>query len=616
MKRLNTIKIYLLVTLTWGVFILPGCGGSWDKPGTADTTLAAHTVTAVAPFNNAQGVPTNTKIFTAAFSKAMDSSTLTPTSFTLAHGDSAVAVAGGVVTYISPGDVATLTLPTADLLPNTLYTATITTAVRDEAGNALANDFIWVFTTGDTQDTTPPTVIATSVYGITGDTSDATGLPVNRSSTAIFSEPMNALSITAFSTFTVVNNLGVNVTGTVTYAVGSQTATFKPTFNLEPLTLYTSTITTGAEDLAGNTLVSDYVWSWTTGDGEDSIRPLVLSTLPMDEAINVTLNQNISVEFNEDMDSNTITNLTFTLAEAVEPVSGLVSYNLITERWTFAPMEDLAPNTTYTVTITTGATDLAGNELEGNQLPPPPEASNYVWTFTTGSQLLQQAVPLGSASNFVILASAGITNIPLSTITGDVGLTPDSGSNISGFADPLTCPEVTGTIYAVDATGPDCAMIAPVLLLEAKDDAEIAFLDARAAVRGTPAAISGDLNGLTLYPGLYESLTSLEISPGGILYLDAQGDVNAVFIIRSETSITTESMSQVILTNGAKANNVYWTAGSSVTLGTNSTMKGTLIAGTGIALLTSANLEGRALNQGAAAEAVTLDQAVITLPLP
>ena len=247
-------------------------------------------------------------------------------------------------------------------------------------------------------------------------------------------------------------------------------------------------------------------------------------------------------------------------------------------------------------------------------------AEDYVWNFTTGTsaaQLDQQdPVPLASSSNFAILASAAITNIPTSAITGDVGLIPDTGANISGFSVPATCPEVTGTVYAVDAAGPACAVINSPLLLAAKADALIAFDNARSADRGTPAAISGDLNGLTLYPGLYESGSSIEISPGGFLYLDAQGDEDAVFIIRSATSITTEATSEVVLTKGAKANNVFWTAGSAVTLGVGSIMKGTLIAGTAISLLTGATLEGRALTQGPAAAAVTLDTAVITVPSP
>jgi hypothetical protein len=111
-------------------------------------------------------------------------------------------------------------------------------------------------------------------------------------------------------------------------------------------------------------------------------------------------------------------------------------------------------------------------------------------------------------------------------------------------------------------------------------------------------------------------LTSIEIGTGGFLYLDAQGDPDAVFVIRSETSITTMSSSDVVLTKRAKATNVYWTAGSTVTLGVDSIMKGSLLAGTAFSLLARANLEGRALTQGPAATAVSLSANIITVPTP
>ena len=345
-----------------------------------------------------------------------------------------------------------------------------------------------------------------------------------------------------------------------------------------------------------------------TGEGGNGAAPVVTSTTPANGATTVAFNAPITATFSEAMAPLTITTTTFTLKHGATAVSGTATCAGVTA--IFTPTSTLDPTTLYTATITTGVRDLAGNAL----------ASDHAWSFTTWTQeaqaVTQELVPLGSSSSFAILASAAITDIPTSSITGDVGLTPDTGSNISGFSDPATCPEVTGKMYAVDATGPACALIDPVLLTNAKTDAGIAFTNARAAVRGTPQAVSGNLNGLTLYPGLYESGTSLEISPGGFLYLDAQGDGNAVFIIRSATSITTEATSEVVLTKDAKAANVYWTAGSAVTLGTNSIMKGTLIAGTAISLLTGANLEGRALNQGAAAEAITLDSCTITVPSP
>ena len=345
-----------------------------------------------------------------------------------------------------------------------------------------------------------------------------------------------------------------------------------------------------------------------TDAGETGAAPIVISTTPANGATAVAFQAPITATFSEAIDPLSVTDATVTLKQGENSVSGTATSVGVTV--IFTPSTSLAPTTLYTVTITTGVKGLGGTAL----------VKDEVWSFTTWAQeaqdITQEVVPLASSSSFAILASAAITNIPTSSITGDIGLTPDAGANISGFSDPANCPEVTGKMYGVDATGPACVLIDPVLLANAKADAEVAFINARAAARGTPQAISGNLNGLTLYPGLYETGSSLEISPGGFLYLDAQGDGNAVFIIRSATSITTEATSEVVLTNGAKAANVYWTAGSTVTLGTNSIMKGTLIAGTSLSLLTGASLEGRALNQGAAAEAITLDSCTIVVPSP
>lgn len=228
-----------------------------------------------------------------------------------------------------------------------------------------------------------------------------------------------------------------------------------------------------------------------------------------------------------------------------------------------------------------------------------------VANFFAVSTVVQASVPLGTASTFALLSSSGITNIPTSAITGDVGISPGVRSSISG----LTLPEVTGTIYAADDAAP-----VPANLIAAKSDAVAAYLNAVAATRGTPTSISGNINGLTLTPGLYESGSSVEISPGGFLYLDGQGDANSVFIFRSATSITTESTSEVVLTNSAQAANIYWVAGSAITLGTNSKMKGNLIASTSISLLTGARLDGRALVQGASAGQISMDQNIIVKP--
>ncbi|HEY5038012.1 MAG TPA: ice-binding family protein, partial [bacterium] len=144
----------------------------------------------------------------------------------------------------------------------------------------------------------------------------------------------------------------------------------------------------------------------------------------------------------------------------------------------------------------------------------------------------------------------------------------------------------------------------------AQGDLTIAYNDA--AGRTTPALVAGNLGGQTLYPGLYKSTGSLEISSGD-LTLDAQGNVNGVFIFQIASTLTTTPGRQVILAGGAKATNVFWQVGSMCSLDTTTVFKGTIMAHNQITLNTGAVLEGRALSQ---IEQVTMLSNTITKPAP
>src|SRR5205814_979915 len=122
--------------------------------------------------------------------------------------------------------------------------------------------------------------------------------------------------------------------------------------------------------------------------------------------------------------------------------------------------------------------------------------------------------------------------------------------------------------------------------------------------------VAGNLGGRTLTPGLYTSTSSLEISSGD-LTLDAQGDANAVFIFQMASTLTTTVGSQVILSGGAKAANVFWQVGSSATLGTGSVFKGNILALASITVTTGAAVEGRLFARTAA---VTLNSNIIAPP--
>src|SRR5207253_3203126 len=144
--------------------------------------------------------------------------------------------------------------PGGNLAPLTTYTATISTGAKDLAGNALADDFVWSFTTGVARNSAAATVSAT----VPANSASGVGLSAQIATT--FSEAMDASTINT-TTFTLKQGT-TPVAGTVSYS--GITATFTPAGNLAPLTTYTATIS-GARDLAGNALAADYVWSFTTG---------------------------------------------------------------------------------------------------------------------------------------------------------------------------------------------------------------------------------------------------------------------------------------------------------------------------------------------------------------
>ena len=221
----------------------------------ADTT--PPTVTSVAPANGATGVATGTAV-TETFSETINVATLTTTTFVLRDPGNAVVPAA--VTYNAATRVGTLT-PSAALANATTYTATITggsSGVRDLAGNALAGNIVWSFTT--VADTTPPTV--TSVTPANG----ATGVSKSTTITATFSEAISDAALTT-STFVLRDPANAVVPATVSYNAATRVGTLTPSAALSASKTYTATITGGSggvKDLAGNALASDVVWSFTT----------------------------------------------------------------------------------------------------------------------------------------------------------------------------------------------------------------------------------------------------------------------------------------------------------------------------------------------------------------
>ena len=215
-------------------------------------------------------------------------------------------------------------------------------------------------------------------------------------------------------------------------------------------------------------------------------------------------------------------------------------------------------------------------------------------------------VNLGGASHFAVLSKTAISNVPPSQITGDIGVSPASGSFITG----ITCPELlTGDAYTVDAAGGlDVACRITDPLTTEISNMEAAYTDASG--RAAPyIALEGDLAGLTLPPGLYQTGSGVLISDD--VTLSGTATDTWIFIIAGNLDIA--SSTKVILSGGARSENIFWAVAGTTTLNTDSVFEGTILAGPAtstIALKNGATLNGRALGQ----KDVTLISNIINIP--
>jgi hypothetical protein len=616
--RFNTNpRAWLLATLA---ALIAGCSGGTDPILGAPGVTVRPTVSSTAPAASSpvvSGVATSSDV-RATFSKPIAAATVTTSSFTLACPAGAAVAAA--VTYDATTNTAILT-PNAALPANALCSATLSTAVTDTTGVALALPFTWSFQTAASADVTRPSVTVTVPLDA------ATGVPTNTRISAAFSENMAPASLSA-TTFKLTNTtLGTAVLGTVNYSVASRTATFTPTTSpLASNTLFTATITSAATDLAGNGLAgdptklpaaSDHVWTFTTSAVADAVAPTVLSVNPADTSSGICLTQTLTASFSEAMEPSTLNTATFVVTAGGVAVPGAVSYDAVTMLATFVPTDPagFAPSTAFVATITTGVTDLAGNAL----------ATAKVWSFSTGTQACTPTVALGGAASFGAFGgAAGVTNQGINTVVqGDLGTTA-ACTLVTGFHDslhvytqtPLNIGAVNGAINcAPPAPGTPATM---AIATKARADAQPAYTGLAARPAGSDPG-AGQLGGQTLLPGTYTSaLGTFDITTGDLV-LDAQGDANATWVFQSASALTVglpATPRHVMLINGARAANVFWQVGSAARIETGSLMVGTIIAPAGVTISTAGQtiqttLVGRAIGLTAS---VTMVNTTIVAP--
>ena len=595
----------------------------WSFVTAAVPDTVRPTVILTVPANGASNVVTNTAV-SATFSEDMNAATVSGASFTLTNTTLGTAVVGSVsYAPASRTAVFTPTVPTS-LPANTLFTATISTAVTDVAGNAMAANFSWTFSTAVLADTTRPTVVLTVPLA------GAVGTAPNSRVTATFSEDMNAATLTSAS-FTLINNtLALPVAGTVAYAAAARTVTFTPiSGSLSASTAYTATVSSAATDLAGNGLAGNtavvpaagsHVWSFTTAALGETLAPTVTAVSPADGASGICLSKLVTATFNKAMDPLTISGSTFTVTDGGVAVAGTVTYDAPAQTARFVPTNaaGLAASRTFVATVVGGAAGV--KDLTGNPL-----AVNRVWSFSTGTQPCSTGVGLGSAASFGSFGgAAGITNQGINTIVGGNIGTTAACTLMTGFHDaanvytetPLNIGGVNGSVYCGPPAPGTVATLA--IATQALADARAAY-NALAALPPGSDPGAGQLGGRVLTPGVYTAAGGTFAITTGDLTLDAQGDANAVWVFQMGAALTVglpATPRRVLLVNGARAANVYWQVGSAARIEDRSTMVGTIIAPAGVTISTAGQtaqttLVGRAIGLTAS---VTMVNTTVVAP--
>ena len=215
-------------------------------------------------------------------------------------------------------------------------------------------------------DVTPPTVISTDPPA------GATGVNIYKPVYATFSEAINPATLTT-STF-ILSGPDGGVAGSVVYNAGSYTASYIPSSALSPGSIYTATLTTGVQDLTGNGLVTDYIWTFTTGE-VDVTPPSILMQYPASGAIDAPLSASIVITFSEELNPASVIGSNFDLSGPYGSVPwGSISYDSGLFQVTLDPTGLLLPTALYTVTVSDAVVDWAG-------LPVPAEQRS--WSFTT-----------------------------------------------------------------------------------------------------------------------------------------------------------------------------------------------------------------------------------------
>ncbi|MGZ3821830.1 MAG: ice-binding family protein [Mucilaginibacter sp.] len=546
------------------------------------------------PMDKAVDVVLN-KVISVTFNTAMNPATINSTTFTIKQGSTIIA--GTIAATANPA-VFTFT-PTALLSPFTVYTGTITTGAKDTLRTALVSNYVWTFTTipqvvlssnpiaggvivgaGTFAQGSVTTVNAVPNAGFTFTSWTNNGVVASTSPSYQFTITGNSTLVANFSAITP-GNFGVNLSsnpasGGTTNGSGSHAAG--------------STVTVTASPNAGYAFIN-----WT----ENGV------TVSGSSSYTFQLNANRSLVANFKL----ISSSQFAVILSSNPAGGGTTAGGGTYNAGSSVTVTAIPNIGYTFTNWTDNGVIASTSasytfaLNANR--------TLVANFTNIVGIGPGQINLGTAGDFSILTKSGISTTGITSIGGNIGVSPSSSTAITGFGLIMDAsgqfshtPIVTGSVFAADYSAPT-----PAKMTTAVNDMQTAFTTANGLI--TPAPIvglyAGDISGRILPPGLYKWSTGVLISNAGVTLT---GGPNDTWVFQISQDLTVNNSAIITLAGGAQAKNIYWVVTGQATLGSNVDFSGDILSKTLISLNTGAKVTGKLLAQ----TAVTLNASTVVQP--
>ncbi|MDB5004712.1 MAG: cell wall/surface repeat protein [Mucilaginibacter sp.] len=606
------------------------------------------------------------KVISATFNTDMDAATITKATFIIKQGANAVS---GTVAATGNAKVYTFT-PDVPLLPFVVYTGTITTGAADKFHTALVTDQIWTFTTIPQVSTS---VLPLASGTTTGAGTYAQGATASVTATAatgfVFTNWTDGATVASTSPsyqFTMAGNralvanftaiaigkvalnlqsnpvAGGTVTGQGQFATGSTviaTATPNAGYSFINWTDNGTIVSTSSSYqfvLAANrTLTANFslvaasqfavvlasspvAGGSTTGSG----------SYPSGTSVTATAFPNTGYTFfnwtENTVQASTSAAYTFPLTANKTLVANFVintyTLNVTATNGTVAKNPN-QPTYNYGTTVQLTATANPGfifsswsGDASGSVNPLTVSMTsnkNITANFTAVVALGPTLPGLGGAANFTILTESGISTTGVTSVTGDIGVSPITSTAITGFGlimDPSGqtshTPIVSGKVYAADYAVPT-----PGNLTTAVGDMETAYTNSNNLV--TPAPVvglgAGDISGLTLPPGLYKWSTQLLITNAGVTL---SGGANDTWVFQIGSDLIVNNTAIIHLIGGAQAKNIYWVVAGQATLGTSVNFSGNILSKNLISLNTGTTVTGRLLAQ----KAVTLNASTVIIP--